>query len=102
VTNSYGLNIYDLLYHEKLLISKAAVEELSELLDPKREKKNGASAGEKEAAAGKEQTEAKPKKEAKAKAEEPAVEEAKPAKKTKSKKAETEDAAETNEKEAAE
>lgn len=37
VTNSYGLNIYDLLYHEKLLISKTAVEELINLLDPKRE-----------------------------------------------------------------
>lgn len=37
VTNSYGLNIYDIIYHEKLLISKAAVEELNELLDPKRE-----------------------------------------------------------------
>lgn len=37
VTNSYGLNIYDLLYHEKLLISKSAVEELNELLDPNRE-----------------------------------------------------------------
>ena len=37
VTNSYGLNIYDLLYHEKLLISKSAVEELSKMLDPKRE-----------------------------------------------------------------
>lgn len=37
VTNSFGLNIYDIIYHEKLLISKAAVEELSNLLDPKRE-----------------------------------------------------------------
>ncbi len=37
VTNSFGLNIYDIIYHEKLLISKAAVEELSSLLDPKRE-----------------------------------------------------------------
>ena len=37
VTNSFGLNIYDLLYHEKLLISKAAVEELNQLLDPKAE-----------------------------------------------------------------
>lgn len=37
VTNSFGLNIYDILYHEKLLISKAAVEELGELLDPQRE-----------------------------------------------------------------
>jgi len=37
ITNSFGLNIYDLIYHEKLLISKAAVEELVTLLDPKRE-----------------------------------------------------------------
>ena len=37
VTNSFGLNIYDLLYHEKLLISKAAVEELNRLLDPNTE-----------------------------------------------------------------
>src|SRR5687767_6334321 len=41
VTNSYGLNIYDLLYHEKLLISKAAIEELNQLLDPKREGAKG-------------------------------------------------------------
>ena len=34
VTNSYGLNIYDILYHEKLFLSKAAVEELNKLLDP--------------------------------------------------------------------
>ncbi len=39
VVNSYGVNIYDLVYHEKIVISKAAVEELNELLDPKREKK---------------------------------------------------------------
>jgi len=38
ITNGYGLNIYDLLYHEKLLISKSALEELNHLLDPKREK----------------------------------------------------------------
>ena len=37
VTNSFGLNIYDILYAEKLLISKTAVEELNQLLDPKRE-----------------------------------------------------------------
>ena len=42
VTNSYGLNIYDLLYHEKLLISKAAIDELTHLLDPKRESKESA------------------------------------------------------------
>ncbi len=34
VTNSFGLNIYDIIYHEKLVISKAAVEELTRLLDP--------------------------------------------------------------------
>lgn len=37
VTNSFGLNIYDIIYHEKLVISKAAVEELNTLLDPARE-----------------------------------------------------------------
>ena len=39
VTNSYGLNIYDLLYHEKLVLSKAAAAELAEILDPNREGK---------------------------------------------------------------
>jgi len=37
VTNSFGLNIYDIVYHEKLLISKSAVEELNSLLDPGKE-----------------------------------------------------------------
>jgi len=37
VTNSFGVNIYDLIYHEKLLFSKAAIEELAGLLDPKNE-----------------------------------------------------------------
>ena len=37
VTNSFGLNIYDIIYHEKLLISKSAVAEIIALLDPKRE-----------------------------------------------------------------
>lgn len=62
VTNSFGLNIYDIIYHEKLLISKAAIEELNALLDPKRE--TGAAA-EAEAV----ETTPKPKKEAKPKAE---------------------------------
>ncbi|HYJ46336.1 MAG TPA: 50S ribosomal protein L4 [Pyrinomonadaceae bacterium] len=35
VVNSHGLNIYDLLYHEKLVLSRAAALELSDLLDPK-------------------------------------------------------------------
>ena len=38
VTNSFGLNIYDLIYHDKLVISKAAIEELNNLLDPGKEK----------------------------------------------------------------
>jgi large subunit ribosomal protein L4 len=37
VVNSFGLNIYDLLYHEKLIISKSAVEELEQLLGPKKD-----------------------------------------------------------------
>jgi len=38
VVNSLGLNIYDLLYHEKLVLSQAAIEELEKLLGPKDEK----------------------------------------------------------------
>ncbi|MGH9967823.1 MAG: 50S ribosomal protein L4 [Pyrinomonadaceae bacterium] len=34
VVNSLGLNIYDLLYHEKLVLSQTAVEELERLLGP--------------------------------------------------------------------
>src|SRR5438874_8172126 len=37
VVNSFGLNIYDLLYHEKLVISEAAVKELEQLLGPKKD-----------------------------------------------------------------
>jgi large subunit ribosomal protein L4 len=42
VVNSYGLNIYDLLYHEKLVLSRAAAQELEELLGSQ-SKKAGAS-----------------------------------------------------------
>lgn len=35
IVNSFGLNIYDLLYHEKLILSRAAAEELQHLLGPK-------------------------------------------------------------------
>ena len=38
ITNGYGLNVYDIIYHEKLLISKSAIEEINRLLDPQREK----------------------------------------------------------------
>jgi large subunit ribosomal protein L4 len=40
VVNSFGLNIYDLLYHERLVISEAAVKELEQILGSKKE--NGA------------------------------------------------------------
>jgi large subunit ribosomal protein L4 len=36
IVNSRGLNIYDLLYHDKLVLSRAAVDELTRLLDPAR------------------------------------------------------------------
>ena len=37
VVNSFGLNIYDLLYHDSLIISETAVKELEDLLGPKKE-----------------------------------------------------------------
>src|SRR6185503_5134306 len=38
IVNSYGLNIYDLLEHEKLVLTRAAAEELAELLSPEAKK----------------------------------------------------------------
>lgn len=38
VVDSHSLNIYDLLYHEKLVLSRDAAEALDKLLDPKRPK----------------------------------------------------------------
>jgi len=38
VVNSYGLNIYDLLYHDKLILSRAAAQKLSEILDTQSKK----------------------------------------------------------------
>ncbi|MGI8948833.1 MAG: 50S ribosomal protein L4, partial [Ornithinimicrobium sp.] len=83
VTNGYGLNIYDLIYHEKLLISKAALEELNHLLDPQREKGGDSETVEettkpkakKEAKPKAEKKEAKPKAKKAEKVEEPIVEE---------------------------
>src|SRR6185295_11777916 len=37
VVNSFALNIYDLLYHEQLIVSEAAIKELEQLLSPKKE-----------------------------------------------------------------
>jgi large subunit ribosomal protein L4 len=42
IVNSFGLNIYDLLYHEKLILSRSAAAELEELLGPKSEKNEAA------------------------------------------------------------
>ncbi len=38
IVNSFGVNVYDLLYHEKIVLSKKAVEELSDLLTPRGKK----------------------------------------------------------------
>jgi len=38
VVNSLGLNIYDLLYHEKLVLSRVAAVELEQILGPKQDK----------------------------------------------------------------
>lgn len=46
VVNSYALNIYDLLYHDKLVLSRAAAGELSELLDTQSKKADSRSAAE--------------------------------------------------------
>ena len=56
VVNSFGLNIYDLLYHDHLVLSRAATEELEKLLGARQE--NGEAAG---AAAPVEEAPAKPK-----------------------------------------
>jgi len=63
VVNSFGLNIYDLLYHDKLVLSKAAANELEQLL-------GGSKDG--EAAPVEEETAAKPKRTRKPKKEEAA------------------------------
>src|SRR5436190_15553358 len=77
VTNSFGLNIYDIIYHEKLLISQAALEELNALLDPKRELGATTEA---------DSVEAKPKAKKEAKAVETEAEEKKPKVKKEAKK----------------
>ncbi len=38
IVNSFGVNVYDLLYHEKIVLSKKAVEELVDLLTPRGKK----------------------------------------------------------------
>lgn len=50
LVTSRSLNIYDLLYHEKLVLSRAAAEELGQLLDPQRVGGGGHAQTEEEAA----------------------------------------------------
>lgn len=45
VVSSLGLNIYDLLYHDKLVLSRTAAQELAELLNPQAKKNNNARGG---------------------------------------------------------
>ena len=40
--NSFGLNIYDLLYHDHLVLSRAAAEDLEKLLGARKENGEGA------------------------------------------------------------
>lgn len=62
VVNSFALNIYDLLYHEQLIISEAAVKELEQLLGPNKEAVAAPAAEERvEAAAAVDAEPAKPK-----------------------------------------
>jgi len=66
VVNSFGLNIYDLLYHDHLVLSRSAAQELEQLLGSRKE---GEGATEPEAA---EEAPAKPKRTRKPKNEEAA------------------------------
>ncbi len=51
VVRSQSLNIYDVLYHEKLVLSRAAVEDINRTLDPTKKAPNGASDVDEEEAA---------------------------------------------------
>ena len=57
IVNSRGLNIYDLMYHDKLVLARAAVDELTALLDPKREAHSKTEGATEEASAETEATE---------------------------------------------
>jgi large subunit ribosomal protein L4 len=65
VVNSFGLNIYDLLYHDSLILSEAAVKELESLLSGKRATQDDGSADDEQLSAD-ESVEAKPKRARKA------------------------------------
>jgi large subunit ribosomal protein L4 len=77
VVNSFALNIYDLLYHEKLIISEAAVKELEQLLGSRQQAGAGDPGEEPAERAASSESEAKPKRTRK-----PSVKTAKPAAKS--------------------
>jgi hypothetical protein len=60
VVGAGGVNIYDVLYHEKLVMSRSAAEQLQAQLDPKKAGAVAAADGEQEgeAAAGAQEEEA--------------------------------------------
>jgi len=68
VVNSFGLNIYDLLYHDQLVLSREAAAELDQLLGAR----NGEAAGAADNGAAEESEPAKPKRSRKPKEEEAA------------------------------
>ncbi|MFN2453988.1 MAG: 50S ribosomal protein L4 [Pyrinomonadaceae bacterium] len=45
VVNTYSLSIYDLLYHEKLVLSRQAADELTQMLDPHIRKASAGNSG---------------------------------------------------------
>ena len=61
VVNSFGLNIYDLLYHDQLVLSRAAAAELDQLLGSRNSEENGAAGEYATEGAGEESAPAKPK-----------------------------------------
>ena len=50
VVGAGGLNIYDILYHEKLVMSRSAAEQVEALLDPKKSSAAVAESGDAEGA----------------------------------------------------
>ena len=61
IVNSFGVNIYDLLYHEKLILSRAAAKELEELLGPKADQSEAIEEKTEAKAVDEQQAEVKPK-----------------------------------------
>src|SRR5580765_3377915 len=61
VVNSFGLNIYDLLYHDHLVLSRTAAQELEQLLGARKDGEGSAEPAEAEAAPAKPKRARKPK-----------------------------------------